>query len=283
MIESSEQFGELAVALAKFHADCPVVFKDSVNPQLRSKYADLGSILREITPVLSKHGLSVMQFPVGELQLVTMLLHSSGQYFRSVSVLRPQDAVVRRGATTADDVRAITPQAYGSALTYQRRYALAALLSLCIDDDDDGARSQRDAQDKANPTYRPTEVVPPDAFDAKPKDAPKEEPKKVEPLSEDKIADIQAKLLTADIAALPKMEQALGQYGVSGALAKADWGFLAGFMLSRWVDVSPVKDFGLISNKIVGYRSKGLLEPEQQKYLTDRMAERLEAQKPEGS
>ena len=278
MIESSEQFGELAAALAKFHADCPVVFKDSVNTQLRSKYADLGSILREITPVLSKHGLSVMQFPVGDLQLVTMLLHSSGQYFKSVSVLRPQDAVVRRGQTTADDVRAITPQAYGSALTYQRRYTLAALLSLCIDDDDDGNRSQKDAQDKANPTYRPTEVVPPNAFDAK-----QEEPKKVEPLSEEKIIDIQTKIMAADIGSLPKMEQALGQYGVSGALSKADWGTLAGYLLLRWVEVAPIKDFGAIGNKIVGYRSKGLLEPEQQEHLTEKMSERMEAQKPEGS
>lgn len=279
MVESSEQFGELAVALAKFHADCPVVLKDSINSQLRSKYADLGTILREINPVLAKHGLSVLQFPAGELQLVTMLLHSSGQFFKSVSVLRPQDAVVRRGQTTSEDVRAITPQAYGSALTYQRRYALAALLSLCIDEDDDGARSQRDAQDKANPTYRPTEVVPPDAFDKK----EPSEPKKVEKLTEEKIADIQSKILTAEIGQLPKMEQALSQYGVSGALDKADWGYLAGFLLNRWIDVSPVKDFGAISNKIVGYRSKGLLESEQQDYLTGLMTDRLNAQKPEGT
>lgn len=279
MVESSQEFGELAVALAKFHADCPVVLKDSINSQLRSKYADLGTILREINPVLAKHGLSVLQFPAGELQLVTMLLHSSGQFFKSVSVLRPQDAVVRRGSTASEDVRAITPQAYGSALTYQRRYALAALLSLCIDEDDDGARSQRDAQDKANPTYRPTEVVPPDAFDKK----EPSEPKKAEKLTEEKIADIQAKILTAEIGQLPKMEQALSQYGVSGALDKADWGYLSGFLLNRWIDVSPVKDFGAISNKIVGYRSKGLLEPEQQDYLTGLMTDRLNAQKPEGT
>ena len=279
MVESSEQFGELAVALAKFHTDCPVVFKDSLNPQLRSKYADLGSILREINPVLAKHGLSVMQFAVGDLQLVTMLLHSSGQYFQSMSVLRPQDAVVRRGTTGSDDVRAITPQSYGSALTYQRRYALAALLSLCIDEDDDGNSNERSARDKANPTYRPTEVVAPDAFDAK----PKEEPKKIEPLTEEKITEIQTKLMTAELGALPKMEQALSQYGATGALSKADWGTLAGFMLGRWIDVSPIKDFGAISNKIVGYRSQGLLEPEQQQYLTGMMTGRLEQEKQEGS
>lgn len=279
MIESSEQCGELAVALAKFHADCPVVFKDSLNPQLRAKYADLGSILREINPVLAKHGLSVLQFAVGDLQLVTMLLHSSGQFFKSISVLRPQDAVVRRGQTTSEDVRAITPQAYGSALTYQRRYALAALLSLCIDDDDDGNSNERAARDKANPTYRPTEVVPPNAFDAK----PQEETKKTEPLSDDKIADIQTKLMTADLGALPKMEQALGQYGMQGALSKEDWGTLAAFMIGRWIDVSSVKDFGALGNKIVGYRSKGLLLPEQQEYLTGKMTERLNAKEPEGT
>ena len=270
MQKRSESIELLAKALVEFHSKCPKIFKDAYNPQLRSKYADLGSILGEINPVLSSCGLAIVQVPVDELSLETVLIHTSGQFISAISTLRPQDAVVRRGATAAEDVRAITPQAYGSALTYQRRYALAAMLSLCIDDDDDGQSSQRAAESKANPSYTPSQPVPVNAFDAKPEPA-----KPMEKLTQEKIVDIQTKISEASLESLPKCEQALNQYGIGQAIEKNTWSMLACLLIDRWIAVSPLKDVAAIGNKIPAYRSKGIITEDQQKMLTEEINKKL--------
>ena len=56
-----------------------------------------------------------------------MILHTSGEYISSVS------------STPCKDVS--NPQALGSAITYARRYALGAALSLNIDEDDDAQKA----------------------------------------------------------------------------------------------------------------------------------------------
>jgi hypothetical protein len=64
--------------------------------------------------------------------LETMLLHSSGDCITGRYPLRP----------TQD-----TPQAYGSALTYARRYSLSSMVGIVTDEDDDGAAgSKRDEE-----------------------------------------------------------------------------------------------------------------------------------------
>lgn len=122
----SEKIDLISKALSAFQAECPVVEKDKNNPFLKSKYADLGNILRTINPVLGKHGLAVTQMPIGDQgDLITLLAHSSGQWIRSCYRMRP----------TKNDAQSV-----GSALTYQKRYAVAAILGVPIDDesDDDG-------------------------------------------------------------------------------------------------------------------------------------------------
>jgi hypothetical protein len=275
VIESSESIVELAVALAKFHAECPVVFKDSFNPQLKSKYADLGAILKEINPILAKHGLSVLQIPFDDLSLATMLLHSSGQFMRSVSMIRPQDAVVRRGATAADDVRAVTPQAYGSALTYQRRYAIAALLSICIDDDDDGNAGS--AGGKKGTFMDQTNPVPENAFDPKPKQESNPEPKKTEMLTETRIGEILTMLASASESQIPKMEQSLNNHGIAGTITKDDWAMLSATMLSRMITVaSSPTELGKVTSKLAAYRSKGLVSEEAFAKLNESLTKRTE-------
>jgi len=90
-------------------------------------YADLGSVLDTVKPVLSAHGLAVSQ-PVDQEGVTTLVLHTSGQWlaFGPLAVK----------ATTN------TPQAFGSAITYGRRYALLSCLNLGSEDDD-GAHASR--------------------------------------------------------------------------------------------------------------------------------------------
>ena len=122
---SSQQTGELVAALVKARAEMGHAIKNAKNPHFRSDYADLSSVIDACMHALLAHGLVVTQHENGET-LATYLRHSSGQWLRSDSAI----VASKPG-----------PQAHGSALTYARRYALAALLCLA-QADDDGERSE---------------------------------------------------------------------------------------------------------------------------------------------
>ena len=143
-MKTSESIKEIAVALHKFHGLMGKVGKDAVNPHFKNKYASLSNIIEATTPHLNAVGLSVVQLPC-ESGLETMILHTSGEYISSVS------------STPCKDVS--NPQALGSAITYARRYALGAALSLNIDEDDDAQKAtvapapQPKAKAELNPNH----------------------------------------------------------------------------------------------------------------------------------
>jgi hypothetical protein len=119
----SESIKEIAGALITFHLKVENIKKDSTNPFFKSKYASLSNILDAISTPLEESGLSFSQLPTGDSGLTTILMHSkSGEYLQADYTMKP----------SKDD-----PQGRGSAITYQRRYALSAILGLNIDEDDD--------------------------------------------------------------------------------------------------------------------------------------------------
>ncbi len=113
---------EIAKALVKFHMEVGKVKKDASNPFFNSTYASLSNILDVVTPVLVMCDLSIVQLPTGEGKLRTILLHVSGEMIESEFDMK----IVKQD-----------PQSLGSAITYARRYAIGAMLSLNIDEDDD--------------------------------------------------------------------------------------------------------------------------------------------------
>ena len=124
----SESIAKLATALSIVQGKLTHAKKDSANPFFKSKYADLESVWDACRSLLAENGLAVMQFPGefvdGTMSLNTILTHSSGEYMSylmSVPVTKP-DA-----------------QGAGSALTYMRRYALAAVVGVVQADDDANA------------------------------------------------------------------------------------------------------------------------------------------------
>lgn len=123
----SETIAKLAAALVAFNGEVSKIEKDSVNPHFRNKYASLDNIIDEIRPILTKHGLNIIQMPSGDgetLTMSTLLLHESGEFIESPPLtMRP----------SKND-----PQGIGSCATYARRYSLAAFLSLNTGEDDDG-------------------------------------------------------------------------------------------------------------------------------------------------
>ncbi len=122
-MQTSDEITEIAKALIKFHKSVGKIRKDAKNPHFGKKYASLSSILDAISAPLTDAGLSVVQLPTGEYGLTTRIIHESGEWIESTYSMRPAR---------------MDPQGMGSAITYQRRYALSAALSLNIDDDDDG-------------------------------------------------------------------------------------------------------------------------------------------------
>lgn len=132
---TSESIKSINEALVKFHHEMPPIKKDSTNPFFKSKYADLSSIIKATNPYLNKNGLAILQFPEGEYGLTTRLIHVSGEWMESTYFMKPIKA---------------TPQDAGSAITYQRRYAIGAILNLDIDDDDDGNNASGKGKQETN-------------------------------------------------------------------------------------------------------------------------------------
>ena len=129
----SETIGALAAALSKAQADITGALKDSSNPFFKSKYADLASCWDACRKQLAANNLAVIQtvsinWELDQSVLVTTLAHSSGEWIRSELPIRAKD---------------LSPQAQGSAITYARRYALAAIVGLAqIDDDAEAAQGR---------------------------------------------------------------------------------------------------------------------------------------------
>jgi hypothetical protein len=122
-MQQSSTINELAKALVTFQIKVDSIKKDAKNPFFKSTYASLSNILDAIKEPLCECGLSLSQFPEGEYELTTRILHESGEWMEASYTMKP----------VKDD-----PQGRGSCITYQRRYAIAAILSLNIDEDDDG-------------------------------------------------------------------------------------------------------------------------------------------------
>lgn len=89
------------------------------------RYADLATIIDHVRPVLAKHDLAVTQnvtVEEGKLEVWTYIHHASGEVLT-------YGAIVGRAGSSWQEL--------GSAVTYARRYALAAALGIAPDEDTD--------------------------------------------------------------------------------------------------------------------------------------------------
>jgi len=117
------QYSEALVAAIGELSNVP---KTASNPYFKSKYAPLDAIIEATRPILAKHGLAVTQQPLfleGSAGVETTILHKGGHSTTTTLLLPLKDQ---------------SPQGVGSAITYARRYSLAAVLGITSEDDDDG-------------------------------------------------------------------------------------------------------------------------------------------------
>jgi len=123
----SEDLEGIAGALAVAQGAMDGAKKSATNPHLKTKYADLASCLDSARGPLADNGLAVSQIivPGSPTYLVTMLLHSSGQWLRSSLVLETED---HKGLSSM--------QSLGLAISYLRRYSFQAIIGQASEDDD---------------------------------------------------------------------------------------------------------------------------------------------------
>ncbi|MBC9904797.1 ERF family protein [Achromobacter xylosoxidans] len=129
-MQHSESMKAIAPALLAAQKATEFAKKDATNPHFKNKYADLPAVIEAVKPALNAAGIVYIQTASpsddNRLHLTTMLMHESGEWISDTLVmpLPKQD-----------------PQGYGSAMTYARRYALAAITGVYQDDDDGNAAS----------------------------------------------------------------------------------------------------------------------------------------------
>jgi len=126
----SESIANLATALSKAQGAMGAASMAATNPFLHNKYADLGEVIKAAKKPLADNGLAVSQIVTIDGALVsvkTLLMHASGEWLASNCAMT---IVESKGLSTA--------QVAGSIITYLRRYALASIVGLYSDQDDDG-------------------------------------------------------------------------------------------------------------------------------------------------
>ena len=145
-MKTSEQTTDLFKAFVAAQAELKNAVFDKINPHFKSKYATLAGMRDGIAPVLSKHGLAVIQGTWCEGQdaaVYTRLVHASGQWIES------------RYPFQIDK-----PQQMGSSFTYARRYGLAAICGIASEEDDDGNAAQTTPKAATVPTIPKAEARP---------------------------------------------------------------------------------------------------------------------------
>ena len=109
--------------LLEVQREVGAISKDSKNPFFKSKYFDINKLLEVVKPVLSKHGLILLQ-PIKDNKVYSQILdsESTGNGICIESWLELPNLT--------------DPQKIGSAISYYRRFTLVSLLGLEAEDED---------------------------------------------------------------------------------------------------------------------------------------------------
>lgn len=130
-MNKSEKITEITKALlaAQKSIDHAIKRTDGVY----NKYADFAEVMSAVKSPLNDNGITIIQAIDGNAEgkafVETMLLHTSGEFISSLTPIycaKPND-----------------PMAFGSGITYSKRYALQSILGLPTVDDDGEAASKK--------------------------------------------------------------------------------------------------------------------------------------------
>ena len=109
----------------------------TINPFFKKKYTPLHELIDASRTILKSHGLVAIQDVSNSdngIIIKTMLIHESGQWMEQEGVDIPLEKKTAQGA--------------GIAITYGRRYTLAAMLGISSEDDTDGNQTSQPRHDQ---------------------------------------------------------------------------------------------------------------------------------------
>jgi len=150
-MRSSDSLEALSASLTLVQGALRALEPTHTNAHLRSKYADLAAVWAHIRSHLASGGLSVVQgvsSEGGNASVTTRLLHSTGQWIEDTCMVpvSPQ-----KGLNAA--------QCMGLALTYARRYGLAAIVGVTVSDEDPDGGGPTNARPSLDEDLRTEELV----------------------------------------------------------------------------------------------------------------------------
>ena len=123
----SQNIASLAKGLIAAHkAIDSGVGKNALNETCGRNYADLGAVINAVKGALNDAGIVVIQSPTastsdGYVHLTTRFVHETGEWMED---------------TCTAPMPQLDPQGFGTAISYLRRYTLAAMMGLYQRDDD---------------------------------------------------------------------------------------------------------------------------------------------------
>lgn len=145
-MNTSESIGKIAPALLVAQRAMGAAAKTSTNTHFKAKYSDFATILEAAKGPLNSAGITILQSVANDqtgVQVETRLVHESGEWFASTIYLPvPQQ----------------TPQAYGSGITYAKRYGLQSLVAI-PSEDDDGERASEPEKADAHRVEKPKDFA----------------------------------------------------------------------------------------------------------------------------
>lgn len=150
-MNKTDSITKLTAALIKAQSSIKSAKKDNINPQFKSKYADLSAVIDAIKEALNTNGIfftQIVGYTKNRVYIETALLHESGEMLSG------------KTPVFISETKYNESQAFGSAVTYSKRYALQAMLGVATEDDDGEAAMGR-GKSAAPPTFiKPTLVAP---------------------------------------------------------------------------------------------------------------------------
>ena len=146
-MKTSNEINELAAALSKAQSQFTPVLKKAKGVH-NSSYAEFIEFIEMAKPHLGEHGLSIVQFPfndAGHVGIINRLMHSSGQWMEHDFGVPPSKH---------------DTHAYGSAITYTKRYCYGSILGIpTTDDDSNQAMGLIDTNRLDNPSQKPVQPI----------------------------------------------------------------------------------------------------------------------------
>lgn len=148
MFNTSNDTGHVMAALVAISNGIGKLEPDAKNPHYGNDYISLDFLTTKVREAAKKHNCTVShsasvlthgseQQPVVIMYVVTRLLHDTGEWME-VAVPVP--------------LAKLDPQGAGGAMTYGRRYGLAAMFGIAADEDDDGNAGMAPSHTKARKT-----------------------------------------------------------------------------------------------------------------------------------